>query len=198
MNSSRSKAPKKNNRHQARLKVSCVIKTTSVLIIPHNLNIGDFWVNSRTSNFWFTSISKPSSGFSSTHEVFPTCWHRVTHIYILYFAHQSRLKLKGVLCMTNYLTDKRVCYGNFHKSCLRNFRWLSGSPDLNPVDYHLWNIWEEKVCSKSKFWRRLLQYRKKLSCSFKKKSPNYIFLFYQWHFQFNLIFKMLRFINEQD
>ena len=24
--------------------------------------------------------------------------------------------------------------------------WSSGSPDLNPLDYHLWNILEEKAC----------------------------------------------------
>jgi hypothetical protein len=26
--------------------------------------------------------------------------------------------------------------------------WPSGSPDLNPLDYRLWSILEEKACSK--------------------------------------------------
>ncbi len=31
---------------------------------------------------------------------------------------------------------------------IRHEDWPSGSPDLNPLDYNLWNIFEEEACRK--------------------------------------------------
>ncbi len=33
-------------------------------------------------------------------------------------------------------------------NCIRHEDWTSGSPDLNPLDYNLWNVLEEKACRK--------------------------------------------------
>lgn len=54
---------------------------------------------------------------------------------------------------------------------IRVFDWLSGSPDLNPLDYRLWQILEEKACAKPH--RNLESLKSSIikSNSFSEKNP---------------------------